>query len=345
MKGTLKALAFAAVFGAGTSVAAQAVPQLAFDAVDPLRFPNEIHLGEAAGVARNSRGEIFVYTRTGHPTINLGVSRAVSHGGSRLFRFSADGSYRGEIGQNAYGLLVASQVRVDPQDNIWIVDQLSGQVIKFDPEGRVSMVISRKPEAMRVPAAPPPANPGTGAGTAGESFQRPTDVAWDAAGNIYVADGYSGNSRIAKYDREGRWIKNWGTRGSEQGQFNSIRGIAIDARGQVYVADHDNNRIQVFDTDGNFIRQIGNVGAPSAICITPGSTQYLYVSDSNPQNDMEYVGGFIKLDLNGRVLGRFGSVGKHIGQFGSVNSIDCRDPNNLLVGELGNWRVQKVTFR
>jgi DNA-binding beta-propeller fold protein YncE len=327
------------------AVASEAAAQnLAFDAVDPLRFPNEIHLGEAAGVARNSRGEIFVYTRTDNPTINIGVARAVSHGGSRLFRFSPDGSYRGEIGEGIYGMLVAQQVRVDPQDNIWIVDQLSGQVVKFDPDGRIAMVISRKPEAMRVPESPPPATPSAGRGTEGESFNRPSDVAWDADGNIYVADGY-GNARIAKYDPEGRWIKNWGQRGSGPGEFNSIRGIQIDARGNIYVADHGNRRIQVFDTNGTFLRQIENVGAPSAICISPGATQYLFVSDSNPQDDMEYQGGMYKLDLSGRVVGRFGQVGKHIGQFGTVNSIDCRDPNNLLVGELGNWRVQKVTFR
>ncbi len=344
MKTSLKLLLLAMVVGAPLDLAAQGTPTLAYDAVQPLSLPANIHLGEVAGVARNSSGEIFVYTRTGNPTISIGVARSVSHGGSRLFRFTPEGEYLGEIGEGAYGLLVAQQVRVDAADNVWIVDQLSSQVIRFDPSGRITMVLGRKPEAMRVPVADPPANPTAGSGANGESFQRPADVAWDAAGNIYVADGY-GNARVAKYDADGRWIRNWGSRGSDPGQFDGVRGIAVDARGLVYVADHGNRRIQVFDADGNFQRQIVGVGAPSAICISPGSTQYLYVSDSNPPSDLEYDGGLLKLSLDGQVIGRFGRVGKRPGDFGTVNAIDCRDPNNLLVGELGNWRVQRVTLR
>ena len=148
------------------------VPEIAYEAVDALSdFPDGIHLGEAAGVARNSDGEIFVYTRTGNPTIMIGVSRAVSHGGSRLFQFDSDGEFEREIGQNMYGALYAQQVRVDPNDNIWIVDQISGQVIKFDPDGSIQMVMSRKPETMRVPAPPPPDELPSGEGAEGESFR------------------------------------------------------------------------------------------------------------------------------------------------------------------------------
>ena len=271
--------------------------RLQFDSnADLLKFPDNIHMGEAAGVATNSKGDIFLYTRTGNPSITLGTSRAVSHGGSRLFQFDRTGKFVREIGQGAYGLLQAQQVRVDPQDNVWIVDQMSTQVIKFDPNGRVQMVLSRKPEAMRVPALPltpladrnpgradatraaaagaeaaraaaggpvarhPRQAPGAAAGARGgdcrrgaegESFQRPTDVAWDAAGNIYVADGY-GNARIAKYEPSGKYIKSWGSRGTAPGQFNIVHGIAIDAQGNVYVADEGNRRIQVFDGNGTF---------------------------------------------------------------------------------------------
>src|SRR5258708_4918552 len=134
---------------------AQTAPEIAFDAVaNPLNLPDNIYLGEAAGVATNSRGDIFVYTRTGHPTISLGGARAFAHGGSRLFQFDRTGKFVREIGQGIYAFLEAQQVRVDPQDNIWVVDQMSSMVIKFDPNGQVQMLLGRKAEAERVPAAP-----------------------------------------------------------------------------------------------------------------------------------------------------------------------------------------------
>jgi len=354
------------------------VPSIAFDSnPSPLTLPDkpeQIHLGEVAGVATNSRGEIFVYTRTGNPTITIATARAVSHGGGRLFQFDRSGKFVREIGQGLYGFLQPQQVRVDLQDNIWVVDQMSTQVIKFDSNGRVQMVLSRKPEAMTVPAprleplptgipviqpVPEPAAgrggapaaggaPGgrgnaPGAGAEGESFVRPTDVAWDAEGNIYVADGY-GNARVAKYDKNGKWIKNWGSRGTGQGQFNIVHGIAIDAQGNVYVGDEGNKRIQVFDSDGTFKTQFTNVGTPTALCITRGPQQVLYVAHTGDPEGMEDA-AIYKLDLKGNVLGKFGSAGKLPKEFGLVNSIDCRNENELLVGELSNWRVQKLTLK
>ncbi len=350
-----------------------AVPAIQFDSnPSPLTMPDNIHLGEVAGVATNSRGDIYVYTRTGNPTITIGTARAVSHGGGRLFQFDRTGKYVREIGQGIYGFLQPQQVRVDAQDNIWVVDQMSTQVIKFDSNGRVQMVLSRKPEAMTVPAPkmtplptgipviqpdPPPAPAGRGggggrgggaaalpgAGAEGESFQRPTDVAWDAQGNIYVADGY-GNSRVAKYDRNGKWIKNWGSRGTGEGQFNIVHGIAIDAQGNVYVGDEGNKRVQVFDTEGTFKTQFTNVGAPTALCLTRGAQPVLFVAHTGDADGMEDA-AIYKVDLKGNVLGRFGSAGKLPKEFGLVNSIDCRNENELLVGELANWRVQKIMLR
>jgi NHL repeat len=359
------------------------VPTIQFDSnPTPLTMPDNIHLGEVAGVATNSRGDIYVYTRTGNPTITIGTARAVSHGGGRLFQFDRSGKYTREIGQGIYGFLQPQQVRVDAQDNIWVVDQMSTQVIKFDSNGRVQMVLSRKPEAMTVPApkmmplptgipviqadpAPPAAAAGgrgggggrgegaggrgggaatlPGAGVEGETFVRPTDVAWDAQGNIYVADGY-GNARVAKYDRNGKWLKNWGSRGTGQGQFNIVHGIAIDAQGNVYVGDEGNKRVQVFDTEGTFKAQFTNVGAPTALCLTRGAQPVLYVAHTGDPDGMEDAAIF-KVDLKGNVLGKFGSAGKLAKEFGLVNSIDCRNENELLVGELANWRVQKITLR
>jgi len=345
---------------AGMQAAAQV--EIPFDSVvNLLKYPDNIAIGEVAGVATNSKGDLFVYTRTGHPTISLGTSRPFAHGGSRLYQFDKTGKFVREIGQDSYGFLVAQQVRVDPQDNIWIVDQMSSMVIKFDANGRVQMLLGRKSESERVPSNAPPGGRGggggggaegpparggrgpAGAGAQSDLFQRPTDVAWDAAGDIYVADGY-GNARVAKFDRNGKFIKSWGFRGTEQGQFNSVRGIALDAQGNVYVADAGNKRIQVFDGDGNFKTQFANVGAPSAVCITPGSHQYLYSSNSNPPEDIDNGGEIYKMELDGRIVGKFGKAGKLPKEFGTVNAIDCRRDNELYVGELGNWRVQKVTL-
>ena len=368
MKNTfILSVAAAVAIGGGILSGQSAAPTLQFDANPaPLSLPDNIHLGEVAGVATNSRGDIFVYTRTGNPTITIGTARAVSHGGGRLFQFDRSGKFTREIGQGIYGFLQPQQVRVDPQDNIWVVDQMSSQVIKFDPAGRVQMVLSRKPEAMTVPAPrltplptniptiqpEPPAGGGggrggpagpPGAGVEGESFQRPTDVAWDAQGNIYVADGY-GNARVAKYDRNGKWVKNWGSRGTGQGQFNIVHGIAIDAQGNVYVGDEGNKRVQVFDTEGTFKTAFTNVGAPTALCITRGPQQVLYVAHTGDPDGMDDA-AIYKVDLKGNILGRFGSAGKLPKEFSLVNSIDCRNENELLVGELANWRVQKITLR
>src|SRR6202171_2394263 len=325
-------------------LAAQSAPDVRFDSVtDPLKLPDNIHLGEVAGVATDSKGNIFVYTRTGHPTITIGTSRAFAHGGSRLFEFDRNGKFVREIGQGLYGFLVAQQVRVDPQDNIWVVDQMSNMVIKFDPSGQVQMLLGRKAEAERIPALPlnrPPGAPGgggggegpqaprglPGAGAQSDIFQRPTDVAWDTAGNISVADGY-GAARVAKFDKNGNFIKSWSSRGLAAGQFTPVLDIALAAQGNVYVADAGNRRIQVFDGDGNFKTQFLNVGTPSAICITPGPRQYLYSSNSNPPNNLDVGGEIYKLELGGRLVGRFGTAGKLPKEFGTVNAIDCRSEN------------------
>jgi DNA-binding beta-propeller fold protein YncE len=334
--------------------AAQTAPEIAFDAVaSPLDLPGDIYLGEVGGVATNSKGDVFVYTRTGHPTITIGSARGFAHGGSRLFQFDRTGKFVREIGKDTYAFMFAQQVRVDAQDNIWIVDQMTNTVLKFDSEGRVAMILGRKPEAVPVPARgqgagglPPPnlpANAAPGSGLQSDLFNRPTDVAFDAAGNIYVADGV-GNQRVAKFDKNGVFIKSWGQRGAEPGQFNSLRGIALDAQGNVYVADAGNKRIQVFDGDGNSKSEIRDIGVPAAICITPGAHQYLYSSNSNDAESLDN-GEIYKLELDGKVVGKFGKAGRMPKEFNMVNAIDCRSENELFVGELANWRVQKLTLR
>ena len=183
-----------------------------------------------------------------------------------------------------------------------------------------------------------------GAGGQQDVFNRPTDVAWDAAGNIYVVDGL-GNSRIAKFDKNGKFVRSWGQTGTGPGQFRQPRAIAIDAQGLVYIADTGNRRIQVFDGDGNLKARFLNVGTPRAICMTSGPRQVMYVSNSNQPEDIDQDGEIYKVDLSGTLLGRFGRAGRVAKEFSGVNQLDCRTENELWAAEIGNWRVSKITFR
>jgi len=331
----------AAACALGLPAAAQ---EISYSTSQPLTLPRDTFFGQAAGVATDSKGHVFAYTRNNDPIMVLAASRAFAHGGSSLYEFGPDGKFVRQIGKQIYGFLAAQQVRVDPHDNIWVVDRYSSMVIKLTPQGQVAMLLGRKPESVDVPSTPDHGrgNP-PGSGAPSDLFQSPTDVAWDSSGNIFVADGI-GNARVAKFTSDGVFVKSWGSRGSGDNQFNQAHGIAVDASGNVYVADRGNKRIQVFDNNGNFKSSITSGGDPEAICISPGAHQYLFSSNSNPQDDLDHGGEIYKLELDGTVVGKFGQAGKGPRDFGSVNAIDCRNPNALYVAEAGNWRVTKVAL-
>jgi hypothetical protein len=341
MKHLMQALLAAALIAGVAANAQGQAPEIRFDsAANALQLPAGLYLGEVGGVATNSHGDIFVYTRTGHPFISIGTARPFAHGGSRLFEFDPSGKFIREIGKDSYGFMFAAQVRVDPNDNIWVVDQMTSMVIKFDPQGRLLMLLGRKAENVNVPTRP---TKGDGAGRPTDLFERPTDVAWDAAGNIFVADGL-GNARIAKFDKDGKFVKSWGKKGTATGEFANVRSIAVDAQGNVYAADGGNKRVQVFDNDGTFKTAFTNVGNAQALCMTKGPNQVLYVSNSNPPDDIDRDGEIYKMRLDGTMIGKFGKAGKLPKEFGTVNAIDCRNENALYVGEIGNLRVQKLAL-
>jgi hypothetical protein len=359
----MKSLLAALLIAGSSSVLAQSVPAIPFDSVkDPLQLPNDVYFGEVTGVAVNSKGMVYVLSRgnTSGP--------AYAAAATQLLEFGADGKFIREIGKNLYAWSFGHTVRIDPKDNIWVTDKGSDMVVKFNPAGRVEMVFGRKQEAsdedtapLKHPKPPLAAEPGR--------FRQVTDVAFDAAGNTYISDGYI-NSRVAKVDKDGVWLKSWGDRGNKPGEFNTPHSIAADAKGNIYVADRGNRRIQVFDGEGTFQREIridvpfdrsarpaiGSVpdvakleaagspltmapGAPWALCITPASTsstnQVLYASDAYP-------GRVYKLSLEGKVLGVLGESGKQLKQFGWIHEIACPSENVLYVAELLNWRVQKL---
>src|SRR5580704_10235941 len=178
----------------------QAVPEIPFESVpNALRLPPELNLGEASGVAVNSKGHIFVFTRS-----NSALGPAYGATAAQLLEFGPDGKFIREIGKGLYAWSFAHAVRIDKDDNIWCIDKGSDMVVKFNPEGHVVMVFGRKKEASDEAGAwtrvTPPRPHVDG------NFRQPTDVTWDTQGNIFISDGYI-NSRVAKFDKNGDWVK------------------------------------------------------------------------------------------------------------------------------------------
>lgn len=338
--------------------AQQPVREIPFDSVPNfLKLPPEMNFGEVSAVAVNSRGHVFVLSRSDISGPAFGALAG------QILEFDANGKYLREVAKGLYNWSFGHGLRIDKDDNIWQVDKGSNTVTKLSPEGRMLMVWGRKGEASstgslaptRPADAPPPEH-------VDGYFNQPTDVAWDAAGNAYIGDGYV-NSRVAKVDKNGEWVKSWGSRGTGPGQFNNPHSIAVDANGNVYVADRGNARIQVFDGEGTFLRQfkievplppgarlpIGNTpatpattganapGSPYTLCISPGPTQYLFSADN--------WGRVFKMDLSGKVLGVFGRSGKLLKQFGQIHGMACPSENEIYVAEILNWRVQKLLLR
>lgn len=314
---------------AQTKAKAENVAEIPMQAVEGfIKLPEGLYFGEVLGVATNSKGHIFAYTRSGD---------------TRMFEFDENGNYVREIGENLYGFEFAHKVRVDKDDNIWAVDEGSNQVIKFNPEGRVVMVLGYRPSAADGAVA--------SSGGAGPNhpylFGRPTDVTWDTQGNIFVSDGYI-NHRVVKYTADGHYVGQVGTgeRGPAVDQFNTPHTIASDDLGNIYVGDRGNARVKVYSSDLELLAMYENVGNPWEICISPGPHQYLFVSNSNPDSNpaasWDVTGEVYKMELDGTIIGKFGEAGKAAGQFQTIHGMDCRNPDELIVGEIAAWRVQKI---
>jgi 6-bladed beta-propeller protein len=309
------------------------VPEIPFDSVPNfLKWPPGIYMGEGIGVATNSKGHVFVYTRTGD---------------TRLFEFDQNGVYVKEWGVGLYGFAFAHAVRVDPQDNVWAVDEGTNMIIKFNPQGRVVMTLGRRPEAVEE------LTNFSGQGSAPQSnkpysFNRQTDVGWDKDGNIFVTDGY-GDNRVVKFDKNGRFLKSAGKAGNGPGELRLPHTMAMDAAGNVYIGDRSNARVQVWDNNLNFKAIYDTVGSPWAVCVSPGPHQYLFVSNSVPDNGdsraAAVTGEIYKMELDGTIIGKFGKAGKAPKEFSTVHEIDCRNPNELFVSEITSWRVQKILLR
>jgi DNA-binding beta-propeller fold protein YncE len=206
----------------------------------------------------------------------------------------------------------------DPDRHVWVVDDNRHQVFKFTNDGK-SLVMTLGEAGV----------PGNDTG----HFARPTDIAFLPDGTFFVTDGYV-NTRVLKFDKDGRVLKTWGRPGSGPGEFNLPHAIAIDGRRRVYVADRQNSRIQVFDENGNYLDMWPNIRRPIDLLIT--ADQRLWVADLDTNKILQY-------DLNGKLLSSWGTYGTFPGAFWGIHQFSVDPDGNLYVAETWGGRTQKFT--
>ena len=273
------------------------------DASKPLRpiegfpqWPAESPLVACSAVATNSKGEVLLFRRFEPPILVFKPSgEFVRAFGKGLFK-------------SPHGL------RVDRDDNIWVTDNAEHTVMKLDRDGHVLLSLGER----GVPGEDP------------KHFNKPTDVAVAENGDFFVSDGY-GNSRVVKFDRDGKYLLTWGRKGKGPGEFNLPHAVRIDSKGSVYVADRENRRIQVFDQNGKFLKQFEGM-SPFGLFITPADE--IYIADGRDNK-------ILKLTTEGKELASWGATGIKPGEFKMPHGITVGADGTIYVSEIDGKRVQK----
>jgi DNA-binding beta-propeller fold protein YncE len=269
-----------------------------------LSLPDGLSLGAPASVAIDSEGYLLVFTRGDHP----------------LLEFDSEGRFVRSLGEGLYAR--PHGMRLDAEDNIWTTDVKTHTVTKMNPRGQALMVLGVKGQA----------GDWDDAGHSG-LFNEPNDVAFGPSGDIFVVQGHGqGDPRVLKFDKNGKFIKSWGGKGTGPGQFDIAHSIVIDSKGLVYVADRQNRRIQIFDLDGKFIKEWKYAGLPCGLYISPDQQMYMVSGRS---------GQILKLDANGKVVAATGQPGKELGQFGEAHYLTLGPRGEIYVADTVNARLDK----
>jgi DNA-binding beta-propeller fold protein YncE len=264
------------------------------------QLPAGVTLGPVSAVATDAADRVYVFHRGPRPVLV----------------FDRDGTFLRSWGDGP--LKTPHGLRIDGRGNVWVTDIGNHQVMKFNSDGKLLMTLGKKGE----PGDDP------------NHFNRPTDVAVTPAGDFYVSDGY-GNSRVVKFSKDGKFLMQWGQKGTGEGAFNLPHAICLDERGRVYVGDRENNRVQVFDADGKFLAQWKDSGAPFGLFL---ANDRMFVADGRAN--------WVKvLDANGKALGRWGEEGTGPGQLRLPHMLCVDSRGNVYVAEVNGRRVQKFEPR
>ena len=269
-------------------------------------LPAGVTMGATASVAFDANGHLFVLTR----------------GDKTFFEFNPDGSFIRSFGDKLFTR--SHGLRIDRDGNLWATDVGGHVVVKMTRDGQPLLTIGTKGEAGEWNEA-----------TGSHKLNQPNDVVIAGNGDVFVAQGHTpgaeGDARVLKFDKNGKFIKSWGGKGSDPGQFQVAHGIAIDAKGLVWVADRENQRIQLFDQDGKFVREVKYKGLPCSLDI---GRQYMYMVNG-------FAGQVLRLDLNGKVLAAMGKPGKGPGEFGEAHMIAVSQKGEIYVADSVNAALVK----
>jgi DNA-binding beta-propeller fold protein YncE len=263
---------------------------------DFLTLPDDVTLGKCSAVAINSDGHIYLFHRGKKPIICVDKS----------------GKFVRAWGNDLIG--VAHGMRIDRDDNVWVTDIGHHVVYKFSPTGKLLLALGKvdRPGADR------------------EQFNKPTDVAFGPDGVVFVSDGYE-NTRVVKFEADGRYVTSWGTPGDQPGEFNLPHSIIVDKNHRVLVGDRENDRVQIFDLNGKRLG-IWNGFAPYGMAID--GKHRVFVADGRANQ-------VLRLKPNGQVDLRIGSKGQALGQFNLPHMLAFDNNGNLYVAEVGGERLQK----